>query len=269
MILRASRRIDIPPVDPVHFLQNPVQSLKNPGDITHQIMGQSRRERQKKKINKKKKILRGSRDTSRVVMWQSWWISREMYFISDWIHRYRPPVFPPVLVWEKFFFSNFLFLIFFPILFPIFGRFLDDFKNGFGMIFYKFWEAVRGVWEGDLNINQHQTTQEGGLRGHPRHEPLPGRHLIGFGLISGLFFIGFGMNFHKLWEAVRRSILQSRSLHFRSLHVTYCSFFASLGVPLTGKRYASIQTLFKQEIRRYLTCEHSVDAGALVEHKMA
>ena len=68
MILRASRRIDIPPVDPVHFLQNPVQSLKNPGDITHQIMGQSRRERQKKKINKKKKILRGSRDTSRVVM---------------------------------------------------------------------------------------------------------------------------------------------------------------------------------------------------------
>ena len=100
----------------------------------------------KKIINKKKKILRGSRDTSRVVMWQSWWISREMYFISDWIHRYRPPVFPPVLVWEKFFFSNFLFLIFFPILFPIFGRFLDDFKNGFGVIFQRFFGWLLDVF---------------------------------------------------------------------------------------------------------------------------
>lgn len=138
MILRASRRIDIPSVDPAHFLQNPVQSLKNPGDITHQIMGQSRRERQKKKkIKKKKKILRGSRDTSRVVMWQSWWISREMYFISDWIHRYRPPVFPPVLVWEKFFFQFF---------FLIFGRFLDDFKNGFGVIFQRFFGWLLDVF---------------------------------------------------------------------------------------------------------------------------
>ena len=109
----------------------------------------------------------------------------------------------------------------------------------FGLDFIDFWSPV---WESDFNMNQHQTNPEGGLRGHPRHEPLPGRHTTGFRLISELCFIDFGMKFNKFWKAVQGSVfksgllftsvwrlysgvLQSRGLHSRSLGITYCRFF--------------------------------------------
>ena len=70
-----------------------------------------------------------------------------------------------------------------------------------------------------FNINQHQTTPEGGLRGHPRHELLAGRHLTGVGMISGLFLTGFGMNFNKFWEAGRGSLFSKVDCYSQRLAV--------------------------------------------------